>query len=140
MRLVLIRQACKYQVLAVSDPFGNCQVISEITGLFHEHQELWKQTSLGLYEQIPGRGPGACVTKSIHGEILEFCFGSGMPNSAFRVFWFEGGTPNEIICSNAFRKEIGESTPPEALPTAMQHREVYFSGEVHQIQEMRGVL
>ena len=140
IRLLLLRPDCPFEVLAVGDPFGNYQVVEAVNSLFSEDRRLWQAVSVGLYEQLPARGPNACVHKALHGEIREFCFGGGMPEPAFRILWFEGNSRKQIVCSYAFLKRPGQGTSVHALEIAQGERERYFLGPDPRITVMKGVL
>lgn len=105
-----------------------------------DHAQLWKEVWKGLYYEMPIRGlPDATGTKLLRDDIHEFIFGR-LPGIAFRVLWFEGDGPKEVICSNAFRKHLGASTPDSAIDQAKWHRKKFLAdlskGQVNRL-EMR---
>ena len=82
----------------MSNRFGYCNVVSEIERLLETDEELWWKVGAPFYEMVPHYGPDACETRELTGGVHEFCFG-GLPGAAFRILWFEGSSPNEIVCS-----------------------------------------
>ena len=142
MLLCVIRPNAEYTVCAVPDdgPCSQCQVIVEINGLFPDHQQLHGEVWKRLYLEIPVRGlPEVDGMKPLRDGIQEFRFGR-LPGMAFRVLWFEGESPKEIVCSNAFAKELRESTPDQAINRATWHRHSFLAavtrGQIRR-QDMR---
>ena len=129
MLLCVIRPGAEYTVCVVPDgkPCSQSQVIAEINGLMPEQEQLNREVWATLYREIPVDGlPGINGQKPLRDDIRQFNFGR-LPGIGFRVLWFEGEGPKEVICSGAFTKRQGQSTPDTAIDRAIWHRHQFVS-------------
>ncbi len=125
MRLVRIRRV-SFDVLAVHED-GETQVVEKLQQIETSHPKIWSAAFAALYVEIPQIGPeGAATVKELCEPLCEFVFGR-RPGVGFRVVWFFGNTPFDIVCSNAFVKGEKMSTPEEAIATARAHYDRYQS-------------
>jgi phage-related protein len=123
MRLLRIARR-QWDVLAVCDQRGCCQVLSfleELTGL---EGKAAKSMLAILEETVPvfGPPPGEPLCKSLGGGIYEFR--KQPKGKKLRVLWFYGGTA-VIVCTAAFKK--AEKTPQVQLDQARFLRKQYWT-------------
>lgn len=129
MYLCVIRPGAEYRVCVVPNgsQCSDCQVLDQIRRLSPKEQQLQEEIWAGIYEDLPIKGlPDSNGTKQLQHGIHELRFGR-LPGRAFRILWFEGETPVEIICSYAFVKGLGDSTPQEAQDKARWHQKLFRS-------------
>lgn len=137
MKLLRIAR-CEWDVLAICDQRGDCQVLrflEELTGL---EGKAAKNMLTILEETVPRFGPpkAESTCKSLGDGVYEF---RRQPKGKkLRVLWFYGGTA-VIICTAAFKK--AEKTPRVQLDQARFLRKQYWiarsRGEIEVIEPTR---
>ncbi len=122
-----------WDVQAVENESGQCQVLEHLLDLRAQEPELFQEVAAFLRDDLPINGPPPEAkgrsgivpsTKRLREGISEFRLGR-RPFPAYRVLWFEGNRPRQIICANAFTKRDA-STPVDALPKAIRLRQRYL--------------
>src|SRR5262245_47284525 len=144
MRLVLIRGAGTYELLAMCSVDGCCQLREEIGRLFEVDQRLHAEVTATLYEYVPFYGPPCGKTKALRNGIEEFRFGR-LPDPGFRVLWFYGEHSQRLVCTYAFlRGQDAQILAERLLRETEAARDQYFdeleSGLIHAVQLIEGTL
>lgn len=126
--MCVIRPGTEFVVCVVADGqvCSESQVVMEINRLFPEEERLHREVWARLYNEIPISGlPAANGQKVLRNGVRQFNFGR-LPGVGFRILWFYGESPKEIICSSAFVKNRSQSTPDAAIDRARWHRRAFL--------------
>jgi phage-related protein len=107
MKLVRIARE-EWDVLAVVDPRGSCQVVEFLLDSEGTHRAAAKSLYNLLRDRVPQLGPppGEPLCKHLGDGVYEFR--KQPKGKKLRVLWFYGGT-SVIVCTAAFTK--AERTP-----------------------------
>jgi phage-related protein len=122
MRLLRLARL-HWDVLAVCDQRGDCQVLSFLEALQGLEGKAAKNMLAILRKTVPVSGPhmGERLSKSLGDGVYEF---RRQPKGKkLRVLWFYGGT-SVIVCTAAFKK--AERTPQVQLDRARFLRKQYW--------------
>lgn len=138
VKLVRIARGC-WDVLAVLDDRGECQVLDFIAALDANYEAARRALLRVLRIELPQNGPPACKTelcKSLGDGIFEL---RRQPKGKkLRVLFFYDDS-RRIVCTNAFAK--AERTPRNEVELAKATRQRYlkakFRRKLEIVEEVR---
>ncbi len=93
---------------------GLCEIWTTLSDLEKNDPALFYDVTSFLWDELPVEGPPPAATdeddeddgvktKWLDGDILEFCL-DVQAGVAYRLLWFRGDSPREIVCATSFTK------------------------------------
>lgn len=135
VNMKLVRIACVYwEVLAVLDGRGRCQVLDYIDGLGANYAAAKRALIRVLRVEMPRNGPPAYNTqlcKPLGGGIFEIRRQPKGPKLRVLFFYDDGC---RIVCTNAFSK--AETTPRTEIELARELRDRYLVAKFRRTLEI----
>jgi hypothetical protein len=125
MRLIRIRRHT-WDVLAVCDDRGDCQVLDFLESLEANYDAAVDAMLALLRERVPVHGPPRRMplTRDLGQDLFEFR--REPKGKRLRVIWFFD-TGRVVVCTTAFTKD--DVAPPQEIARGVRLRGKYFSDQ-----------